>query len=715
MSQRRLLLGCLLLALLGISTNRHVGADDSPSVKQGVEDIQEDINEAIDSGVMWLLRQQLTDGSWGHESMRYPSGMTALAVYTLLKSGVPVDHPCVALGLENMLSVDPHETYVIACQLLALGATGNPAHHPRMAELAERLRSFAVRGSWSYPLGHQGPRFSDRPGNLDLSNAQFAVLGLYAAHRVGVEIPKRLLADVIRQTRFHQQLPKKRDDKHPDGTPKASAGFAYHGPGQTGLGAATGSMTCAGITVLELCRRMLGSKLSRKHETQIAESIRNALTWIEGRWSVEENPNKKQAHKLYYLYGLERVGSLLGIERIGGYAWYRVGARELLRIQKDGGEWGSASETAFALLFLLRATKGEVTGEARARSALPTYATKEDSPLRIRAEGHSPMTVWVTSVHPDLVSRYGEGGRVTTTRVEYLVGKEVDVTVAQGPEAHAADPTHRAVLNFPRAGKYTVQARAVVTDQHGDAAIESTPLEVEVKLLVQPWAWDEARWWQHDLRVLGQVEARATSQHADFQGPGKTVDHHTNGYWVCQSKPADPQPTLYVTLKRGVKANAIVLFPVPRRDEGRTRFDRPTRFEVKVNGKGKPLGVAPPEDELRSTVVRLAKTTRVKTVDVTIAERTRGTSWPGESGFREVTLELIAVERPTHAVAEEGLCTLACETPDAVIRYTLDGSLPTADSPRYQAPFAWPGRTRLHARAFLPSGETSRLLDARLP
>jgi hypothetical protein len=711
---RGTLLSLALVALLALPSPRGVRADESPSVKQGVDDIQEDINKAIDRGVLWLLEQQQTDGSWGQDSLRYPTGMTGLALYTLLKSGVPAEHPCVALGFRSLLSVDPHETYVIACQLLALGATGNPAYHVRMERLAKRLASLAVRGSWSYPLAHEGPGWADRPGNLDLSNAQFAVLGLHAAQRVGASVPGRLISDVIRQTRFHQQLPKNLGGVHPDGTPREAAGFAYHGPGQSGLGAATGSMTCAGITVLEICRRMLGSAITARQRRQIDDAILRAVTWLGEAWSVDENPGQEQGHKLYYLYGLERVGSLLDLTLIDGHAWYAEGARALLATQKKDGAWGSASDTAFALLFLLRATRGEITGEGRARSAFPTYATPEDSPLRLRTEGHSPMRAWITSVRPDLVTRHGDRGHVRLTRVEYLVGEQVEVTVAQGDSPHGADETHRAVLHFPRAGKYTVRARAHVDGPNGQAVIESTPLEVDVKLLVQPWAWHEAAWMARDLRVLDQIEARATSHNNDHQGPEKTVDRHTEGYWVCMPKPADPRPTLSLALRRAVRANTIVLAPVPRRDSGRSRFDRPKRFEVVVNGKGKPIVVAPEEDELRSTVVRLPRPLRIKALDVAIAARTPGQTWPGESGFREVTLELVAVDSPTCVRGADGTCSLACETAGAEIRYTLDGSVPTRDSPRYDGPFRWPGRTRLHASAMLPSGETSRLLIAVL-
>ena len=710
--RRRVSLALVLLSLSVVCAPFGTYADDAAEVKQGVDDIQADINEAIDRGVLWLLQQQYADGGWGQDSYRYPAGMTGLALYTLLKSGVPADHPCVALGFENLLSVDPHETYVLASHLMALSATGQPAHHSRMRALAERLATLEVHGNWSYPMAHEGRGFADRPGTPDLSNTQFAVLGLYAAHRVGIPVPRKLLLGILKQTKLHQQTP-----REVEGASSRAAGYTYRAPDEYGPGKATGSMTCAGITVLELCRRMLGSKLGGRHRMQVSDAIEHALAWLDAHWSVEENPGKKKSHKLYYLYGLERVGSLLGVEAIGDHAWYSEGARELLKLQKKGGEWGNQAETSFALLFLLRATKkAAVTGAEGARSALPKYASKEDSPIRLRARGHSPLTVWVASIHPDAKASQGRNGHAKVTRVTYVVDGEPQVTVAMGPPPHGTDATHRAVLHLPRAGKHTIVAQAELDGPRGKAVIESAPLEVEVKLLVQPWAWYEASWWRRDLRTRGQITATASSQNNAHQGPGKASDRHTEGYWVCQPKePRDPRPTLHLEIRKGIKANAIVLAPVVRRDTGRKRWDRPKLFEVIVNGKAAPLAAKAAPDEMQSTVVRLPKVTRIKRLAIAVVDRTPGSSWPGETGFREVALEIEQVLPPTHEIGDDGLVHLACPTPACEIRYTLDGSIPTKDSPIYEGPFAWPGPTRLHTHARLPTGESSRLLIATLP
>jgi hypothetical protein len=93
------------------------------------------------------------------------------------------------------------------------------------------------------------------------------------------------------------------------------------------------------------------------------------------------------------MYGLERIGALSGKEFICGHNWYKEGATQILKLQKEDGSWGiqvemkihkrkfslglgKAVDTSFALLFLRKATKGliETKGSRSKRSSegIPT-------------------------------------------------------------------------------------------------------------------------------------------------------------------------------------------------------------------------------------------------------------------------------------------------------------------------------------------------------
>src|SRR5205814_744690 len=69
----------------------------------------------------------------------------------------------------------------------------------------------------------------------------------------------------------------------------------------------------------------------------------------------------------YFLWSVERVGVLLGLEKIGDTEWFKAGASALLKNQTEQGGWksswadtdpGGLSDTEFAILFLRKANLG---------------------------------------------------------------------------------------------------------------------------------------------------------------------------------------------------------------------------------------------------------------------------------------------------------------------------------------------------------------------
>ncbi|HZV00829.1 MAG TPA: hypothetical protein VFF73_29200 [Planctomycetota bacterium] len=191
-----------------------VAEDDSPAARR---------NKAIDKGIAWLEGQQASDGSWDYGSgpFRMPvhmkQGTTALAALALLKSGVAPDDPKVTKAFDFVAGCAIEHTYSAACVLLALearaswepprdedgeikadatrekdgkGAAAAKRGKPsaRDLELAQRCVDFLVKcrypDTWSYP------RLGKGNGDPDLSNTQYALLGLDAAEKIGVAVPR---------------------------------------------------------------------------------------------------------------------------------------------------------------------------------------------------------------------------------------------------------------------------------------------------------------------------------------------------------------------------------------------------------------------------------------------------------------------------------------------------------------------------------------------
>ncbi len=369
---------------------------------------RQEVHETIDSGLAWLRASQLADGSWRSQyGGRYPLGPTALATLTLLKGGVVADSPTVQKAFAYMRKQKLQRTYSVSVLLMALDAKYDPAKDPfdierdsRYATTKKRLPceeniskadkawmragvKFLVDaqsgdGVWRYPSG-----------GFDLSNTQYALLGLKAALRCGIKVPTRVWLDALRFLLDHQEkfgppviyeANEIRGRYRLSWKEKALArGFRYVNTSQP----ITGSMTTAGLAGLIICQGALWK--SRKFTGRLRErtrtGIRDAMAWMQTFFDVTHNPIQSGSGKVvarpggywhyYYLYGLERAGILGRIRYFGDNDWYRDGAEIIFRDQvrqkgSDAGYWPFATtgvgqrpsleNTCFAILFLKRAT-----------------------------------------------------------------------------------------------------------------------------------------------------------------------------------------------------------------------------------------------------------------------------------------------------------------------------------------------------------------------
>ncbi len=337
----------MVFAVAATATAQEVEVDVTP----------EEVREAIDRGTTYLLKNQHPDGSWGEYPLQ-PSGKTALVALALLNSGISPDDPKLKLTLDWLEKQEaPRATYAASLQIMAL-AMANPARYkPRITSLAmwleeRQYKEGEERGGWTY---------YDRPGPVDNSNSQFAVLALHEAERVGVKVK-----DQTWRLALDYWIDERR--QHPDG----SWSYGLDNP------AVSGSMTCAGIASVIIARDRLRTGDASVRGTSIQccglpadtgeESVKRGLAWMARKFTVTQNPNtagiggisRSYPWLLYYLYGVERVGRMSGQRFIGTHDWYREGCRYLIDERNLEGSWqgtgpGEADPvigTSLALLFL---------------------------------------------------------------------------------------------------------------------------------------------------------------------------------------------------------------------------------------------------------------------------------------------------------------------------------------------------------------------------
>ncbi|MFV1959687.1 MAG: hypothetical protein ACC662_09790, partial [Planctomycetota bacterium] len=370
--------------------------------------------KAIARGVAWLEKNQLGDGSWGPivgnhsygggnsqgQGYTHPAGSTALAVYTLLKCKVKLKNPVVRKGFDFLRKRHeiPGGSYETSMMLLAVCATANPYKTSRASRKREqRLKLKGSYRRWAQDLHRsllqkkaaQGWRYqvtgnsgSTPGGDQDLSSTQLAALALFAANRLRIRTPDAVWEDILafslaQQDKDGPEVVTKDPLTHEEIRHRAR-GFAYiKGMENPDEGKATGGMTACGIANIMMARFVLtdGGRKREKWDKRpdaglVQASIEDGLTWIAKNWSPYHNPRKKQmnVYHLYWLYAVERAMDLVGKQKIGSRLWYSEMGQQLLNNQREDGSWNSSSthepravlDTCFALLFLKRATSGQI-------------------------------------------------------------------------------------------------------------------------------------------------------------------------------------------------------------------------------------------------------------------------------------------------------------------------------------------------------------------
>lgn len=302
-----------------------------------------------------------------------------LVMLSLSHAKVSPDDPVVQKGLRELETCRLEYTYRVAGLAMALGRIDARKYQPRIAHCAQWLvDTQLVEGEWGYPGTLNGADEAPKPleapspkaGTIkirrqpngaiprakgDISNTQFAILGLKACADAGIEVPKdtwvAALAYILN-------------------TQNSDGGWGYYFAGKQDS-CSYAAMTCAGVASIAICRHALAAKDVSKEA-----AVRAGMLWLGRTFTPEKNANVENSTTAdslrwhyYYLYSIERVGQIMKVETLGKQKWYPAGARFLLDKQKkDGswwtgveGEWKAAgdietADTCFGILFLTRAT-----------------------------------------------------------------------------------------------------------------------------------------------------------------------------------------------------------------------------------------------------------------------------------------------------------------------------------------------------------------------
>jgi hypothetical protein len=390
------------------------------------------------------------------------AGGASLIGMALLKTGRDVTHPKVqeAIRKAQELAAEArqtgtikHHTYSEAIACIFLSEADPERYQSEINSLITALVNHQrPNGCWSYKQYSYD----------DTSQTQYGMLALWSAHSAGVSAP---VGSVERAMGWLMR------------TQSRDGGFSYNpsdpGSGQMqGTGSSTLSMSSAGLGSVYVGAHLLGigvhakgkakkdepslppalTRVNAKKEntgefqplrarTAIGGAVQRSMSagnaWFNKNFAAE---NSDRRWTYYYLYGLERYKSFKEVvegKQEAEPAWYNAGVEYLLKNQRDDGTWnagmcGSACDTAFGVLFLIRGTKKAIKKAVHSEGVLIGGHGLPKDLANVRMDGGQVVT-------PQMVREVDDFMKL----IEDAEDKEFDATALPGELSLDEDLTKR--------------------------------------------------------------------------------------------------------------------------------------------------------------------------------------------------------------------------------------------------------------------------------
>ncbi len=596
---------------------------------------QSTINTAIDRGVTRLIEEQARDGSWGQHHPKYRAGMTTLAVYALVKSGVSVAHPSVQAALRFIYQEDPRHTYTAGVAMMLLRHLiehGDPDNKAIYMERAERIIDRVLEWErrdpdtgWGYP-----------EGNNDLSCTQYAALALWSAHELEIKTPRNVYMRMVNALNRHYGGLEGEFPAAPGSgfRPHLTKGYRYRGDRNDSR-----SMSTAAITVCRVAEICAGKHLGTTTRRFAEQQLTQAVNWLDHNWSMTSDPNGYDFY--YYLYGVERAAGLPGMEDRIRPDWYFEGAEFLLRQQTGSGGWRNQSNTAFALLFLVKATAA-MTGKKA--TILGHTAEETTGPLHFRVHGNMEVTLFMTGIDQGVLARYAAQPAPKTglrvVRVEYLINGEPRARVNADPLKpwdHQRFPS-KIRFKHPQTVQVEVLATVVALGEYPDnynktTELRSKPMSYKVERSQKDLLRDSQPYFGKNILRQQPTTLYASSEDAGH-GIGFLLDNVHSTHWKPIS--TDAQPWVRIDLQRPTRCTNVVLSQAVASRSQTANWNPIKDIKITINGRYEVLATLH-SDAIIPTRLELNVKKPIQSLRVQILSRWNGQT--GNVGWAEIALE----------------------------------------------------------------------------
>ena len=322
-----------------------------------------EVQGAIDRGIVWLREHQNTNGSWSTPDQ---PAVTALALAAC--QGNPVAKPnqeepdWVRKGYDFILSCAKPDgsifqtnlvTYNTSLCMMALLAANKPEYEP----ILRRARKFLVGLQGDF--GEKGKTDNVFDGGIgygtkydhsDMGNTLAALEALYYSKRLLRDDPGA--TDLNWEAAIHflqnsQNLPGYNKESWASDDPKNKGGFVYY-PGQSMAGWMTnsngrvalrsyGSISYAGLLSYIYC------DLKRDDPR-----VRAVFDWLRQNYTLDENPGMGPQGLFFYFNTMSKALSIYGVDDLSlsngkNVNWRRDLAMKLINLQQRDGSWENSN------------------------------------------------------------------------------------------------------------------------------------------------------------------------------------------------------------------------------------------------------------------------------------------------------------------------------------------------------------------------------------
>ncbi|QDU79354.1 hypothetical protein Pla110_10620 [Polystyrenella longa] len=336
-------------------------------------------------------------------------GRTTISALALLKANVPPESAPItgAVGIitaktsgeEYLANERSKAVYEAGVDLMLLEALDHEGtQYQKQMEMLTKYIVGRQRGDGAWDYTNKDAR------NGDTSQTQYALLGLWSAHKAGIPFSPSVWdkaalwhiqvqgADggfsyhpfpgnrsthsmsvagacnmlIIRRHLYPEAKGKwgtKPVDKSQDGTPK-KFGVLEEAPAEGSAIEEAIVEEAEALSEVEKTERQKAIEAMKDYQPRISlaaidKSIGGAIAWINRNYAIKKGVGQ---YPYYYLYSMERMCALGDINQLAGHDWYLEGGSWLVEKQNaDKGHWYEghsleAAATAFGLMFLTKAT-----------------------------------------------------------------------------------------------------------------------------------------------------------------------------------------------------------------------------------------------------------------------------------------------------------------------------------------------------------------------